>query len=87
MVRREFFGHINPDGESPFDRMRRGGIQWGGPAAENLAQSQGDAGQVLQLWLDSEGHRAKLNDCRYGFHAIGVSEGRWTHLFFGELDN
>jgi uncharacterized protein YkwD len=87
MVRRGFFGHINPDGVSPVDRMRRGGIHWGGPAAENLAQSHGDAGQVLQLWLDSEGHRANLDDCRYGFHAIGVSEGRWTHLFFAELGN
>jgi uncharacterized protein YkwD len=86
MVRRGFFSHTNPDGESPFDRMTRAGIRWLGPAAENLALSQSDAIGVLQLWLDSQGHRANLDDCRYRFHAIGVSEGRWTHLFFGELD-
>jgi len=86
MVRRGFFAHINPDGESPFERMTRAGIRWRGPAAENLALSKSDALGVLRLWLDSEGHRASLDDCRYGFHAIGVSEGRWTHLFFGELD-
>jgi uncharacterized protein YkwD len=81
MAQRSFFGHVNPDGESPFDRMRRAGIQWVGPAGENLALARNSATDVLRLWLGSEGHRANLEDCRYGFHAVGLSDGYWTHLF------
>lgn len=84
MARRSFFGHVNPDGESPFDRMRRAGIRWVGPAGENLALVHGNANDVLRMWLDSDGHRANVEDCRYGFHAVGLSEGYWTHLFLAE---
>jgi uncharacterized protein YkwD len=87
MARRSFFGHINPDGESPFDRMRRSGIQWIGPAGENLALARSDAAEVLRMWLDSDGHRANLEECRYGFHAVGLSNGYWTHLFLAQRAN
>lgn len=81
MVRRSFFGHVNPDGESPFDRMRAAGIRWSGPAGENLAAFVEDPATVLDRWLRSPGHRANLNDCRYRHHAVGLSQGHWTHLF------
>lgn len=84
MAHRSFFGHVNPDGESPFDRMRRAGIRWVGPAGENLARADGSPGDVLRMWLESEGHRANVEDCRYGFHAVGLSDGYWTHLFLSE---
>lgn len=87
MARRSFFGHINPDGESPFDRMRRSGIRWVGPAGENLALTRSDPAEVLRMWLESEGHRANLEDCRYGFHAVGLSDGYWTHLFLAQPAN
>jgi uncharacterized protein YkwD len=87
MATRSFFGHVNPDGESPFDRMRRSGIRWAGPAGENLAFAGSDAAEVLRLWLDSDGHRANLEDCRYGFHAVGLSDGYWTHLFLADPTN
>lgn len=81
MVRRSYFGHVNPDGESPYDRMRKAGIRWSGPAGENLAAFIEDPVTVLDRWLQSPGHRANLGDCRYRYHAIGLSEDRWTHLF------
>ncbi|MGH7541518.1 MAG: CAP domain-containing protein [Gemmatimonadota bacterium] len=87
MVQRDFFGHVNPDGESPFDRMRRAGIRWNGPAAENLAAFIERPETVLQRWLESPGHRANLEDCRYRHHAIGLSEGRWTHLLLSRPEN
>ena len=87
MATRSFFGHVNPEGESPFDRMRRVGIRWVAPAGENLALAGDDAADVLRMWLDSEGHRGNLEDCRYGFHAVGYSEGYWTHLFIANPAN
>lgn len=84
MARRSFFGHVNPDGETPFDRMRRAGIRWVGPAGENLALARSSATDVLRMWLESEGHRVNVEDCRYGFHAVGLSEGYWTHLFLAQ---
>lgn len=84
MARRSFFSHINPEGESPFDRMRRAGIRWLGPAGENLALARSGPTDVLRMWLESGPHRANVEDCRYGFHAVGLSDGYWTHLFLAE---
>ncbi|MFQ5678299.1 MAG: CAP domain-containing protein [Gemmatimonadota bacterium] len=81
MATRRFFAHVNPDGASPFDRMREAGIRWQGGAAENLALGQATARAVIDAWLLSEEHRSVLEDCTYTHHGVGVAEGRWTHLF------
>lgn len=81
MVDRGFFGHVNPDGKNPFDRIREAGVAWSGPAGENLAASSSAAGTVLGLWLDSPGHKANLDECDYTHHAVGLYDGRWTHVF------
>jgi uncharacterized protein YkwD len=62
MVARDFFAHQNPDGESPFDRLREAGIEWSGGAGENIAWGYPTAAAVLAGWLGSPGHRAKLEN-------------------------
>lgn len=81
MVTRDFFGHVNPAGQSPFDRMRAAGIRWQGAAAENLAEGSTDPRTVLRGWLASTDHRLVLEDCRYTHHGLGLVSARWTHLF------
>lgn len=81
MVRRHYFGHVNPDGKSPFDRMRDAGLSWNGPAGENLASSPRGAETVFESWLASPEHRANLERCAYTHTAIGVSQGLWTELY------
>ena len=81
MASRDFFGHVNPEGESPFDRMRRAGLAWSGPAGENIAASDQDPAVVFDGFLASPTHRQNIERCEYTHHGLGLVEGRWTHLF------
>jgi uncharacterized protein YkwD len=69
MARRDFFDHINPDGKTPFDRLRRAGIPYAA-AAENVAYGTASAKRVLELWLKSSGHRANIENCRYTHRSL-----------------
>ncbi len=80
---RNFFSHTNPDGKSPFDRIKEAGISYKS-AGENIAKGQSTANQVLNSWLNSSGHKANIENCNYTHHGIGyVGEGihLWTHKF------
>jgi len=81
MVQRNFFAHVNPDGDTPFDRLAAAGIEWS-RAAENIAFGFSNADAVLQGWLDSPGHRANIENCGLTGHGVGQFETYWTHLFF-----
>lgn len=80
MVQRDFFDHDNPDGASPFDRLRAAGISYS-RAAENIAWGYSSAEAVLDGWINSPGHRANLENCSLTQHGVGLLETRWTHLF------
>lgn len=80
MVTRNFFGHVNPDGESPFDRLREAGISYR-MAGENLASGYPTAQAAFDGWLRSSGHRANLENCSYTHQGLGLRENRWTHMF------
>lgn len=79
---RNFFSHDNPDGLSPFDRMKNAGISYSS-AAENIAQGYSTADAVLTGWLNSSGHKTNIENCNYTHHGIGhVTDGNyWTHVF------
>ncbi|MDE3720100.1 CAP domain-containing protein [Nocardiopsis sp. N85] len=79
MDRRNYMSHQNPDGEGPGERAARHGYDaWG---AENVAKGQTSAAQVMDAWMNSEGHRANILNC--GLKAIGVGESgnAWTQKF------
>jgi len=80
MLDRAFFAHTNPDGLSPFDRLRDAGIGYS-RAAENIAWGYPSAEAVLQGWLGSPGHRANLENCALTRHGVGLVGTYWTHLF------
>lgn len=80
MLQRDFFDHVNPDGASPFDRLRAAGVDYS-IAAENIAWGYVSAESVLDAWIDSPGHRANLENCDLTHHGVGLSETHWTHMF------
>lgn len=80
MVDRDFFSHTNPDGKSPFDRLREAGIEYRS-AAENIAWGYGTASAVLAGWLGSAGHKANIENCSLTQHGVGLRGTHWTHLF------
>jgi uncharacterized protein YkwD len=84
MVRRDYFSHTNPEGQSPFDRLRAAGVTYAA-AAENIAYGYPTAAGVLQGWLNSEGHRRNLENCEYTHHGVGLNRGKWVEVFIRRL--
>lgn len=70
MADREYFAHVNPDGQSPFDRMRAAGIDYR-TAAENIARA-GSVDVAHRLLMDSPGHHANILDPRQARIGIGI---------------
>lgn len=80
MIARSYFDHDNPDGESPFDRLRAAGVSYRG-AAENIAYGYPSAAAVLNGWLNSSGHRRNIENCSLSEHGVGLQGTHWTHVF------
>ncbi|MEU8706719.1 CAP domain-containing protein [Streptomyces sp. NPDC048565] len=84
MAARDFFGHTDPDGATPWDRAEAAGVK--GLGGENIARGQADAQAVMDAWMNSEGHRANILNCDYKTLGVGVhlgSGGPWWTQDFG----
>ena len=79
MSRRRFFSHTNPDGESPFDRMRDAGIEFRA-AGENIASGQTTADQAFEGWIRSRGHRKNIESRLFTHQGIAVHRNHWTQV-------
>jgi uncharacterized protein YkwD len=85
MATRNFFAHTNPDGASPFDRMRAAGYD-GRLMGENIAAGYTTAQAVMDAWMNSAGHRANILNCGFKDIGIGFATGGsfrfyWTQDF------
>ncbi|MCH0541264.1 CAP domain-containing protein [Streptomyces sp. MUM 203J] len=84
MAERDFFSHTDPDGNSPWDRAAKAGIE--GLGGENIARGQADAAAVMEAWMNSEGHRANILNCDFNTLGVGVhfaDGGPWWTQNFG----
>jgi len=70
MAKRGFFSHNNPEGQSPFDRMKQAGISYK-TAGENLAINT-SVSAAETAFMKSSGHRANILDSSYTEVGIGV---------------
>lgn len=70
MINRKFFSHYNPEGQSPFDRMRQAGISYR-YAGENLAINR-NVTAAETAFMNSPGHRANILSPNYTEVGIGV---------------
>lgn len=82
MATRNFFSHTNPDGLSPFDRIKNAGISYK-TAGENIAMGQKSAEQVVEAWMNSEGHRKNILNASFTKMGLGHVNNYWTQLFIG----
>jgi uncharacterized protein YkwD len=75
MVRRHYMDHTNPDGQDPGDRMAAAG--WHGSGwGENIAAGYSTAQKVFNAWMNSDGHRANILNCRFTKIGIGYDPGQ-----------
>lgn len=77
---RSFFDHNNPDGKSPFDRLKADGIVYQ-KAGENIAAGQSSAIFVHENWMNSKGHRSNiLGD--FSHLGVGVYFGGNSNVYY-----
>lgn len=87
MVYNNFFAHTNLNGESPFDRMDNENINYMA-AAENIAYGQASPEEVIECWMNSDGHRQNILNPDYDEIGVGISVADtkiiyWTQCFIG----
>ncbi|SDH81592.1 uncharacterized protein, YkwD family [Alteribacillus persepolensis] len=80
-----YFSHNSPNHGSPFDMMDAYGIDYRG-AGENIAAGQTTPEQVVQGWMDSQGHRENILNGDFTHIGVGHVEGGsyghyWTQMF------
>jgi uncharacterized protein (TIGR03000 family) len=83
MARQEKLDHILDD-KAPDDRIRASGyraINWG----ENIAFGQRTAAQVLDTWMNSEGHRKNILNEDFTEIGIGVAISQDGLLYFTQV--
>lgn len=84
MATRNYFSHQSPDGERFTDRYARQGLERAG--GENIAMGTSlDELDVLDLWVNSEGHRSNILESDYRYLGVGAyrSGGSAKASFFG----
>jgi uncharacterized protein YkwD len=73
MHARGFVDHVNPDGDTWYDRIAFAGYYYS-RAGENIRSGSATAEEAVQAWLDSPGHCVNL--FRADYYDIGVGHYR-----------
>ncbi len=82
---RNFYGHVNPDGESPFDRLQAANYDCWPMGGENIAVkwTYATAAETTQAWIASTGHRANIESVHHVRIGIGSATdedfSRWYY--------
>ncbi|SFB16331.1 uncharacterized protein, YkwD family [Lentibacillus halodurans] len=85
MAENNYFSHDSPNYGSPFDMMKQYGISYQ-TAGENIAKGQQTPEQVVNGWMESEGHRENIMNPNFTHIGVGYVEqgNHWTQQFIGK---
>src|SRR5690625_727952 len=85
MLVNNYFDHNSPVYGSPFDMMDAYMIHYRS-AGENIAKGQRSPEEVVNAWMNSEGHRANILNASFTHIGVGfVEDGNiWTQQFIGK---
>lgn len=88
MGQRGFFSHTNPEGLSPFERLRALGYKNYNLSGENIACGQTSPEHAMQSWMQSAGHKANILNATYTALGVGFARGAsgrcttlWVQVF------
>lgn len=81
MAERDFWGHTNPDGEGPFERIEAAGYTGGWPQGENIAAGYPTPEAVVDGWMKSDGHCSNIMEPGFTEIGVGVYQNYWTQKF------
>ena len=79
------FSHTRPNGSSFSTVLTENGISYQG-SGENIAWGQRTPEEVMNGWMNSEGHRANILNSRFtkigvGYYQNSAGRNYWTQLF------
>ena len=85
MAQKNYFSHQSPTYGSPFDMMRNFGISYK-TAGENIAAGQRTPTEVMESWMQSQGHRENILKREFTHIGVGYCKGgaygtMWTQQF------
>jgi uncharacterized YkwD family protein len=85
MSANNYFSHTSPTYGSPFDMMKKFGITYN-YAGENIAMGQQTPQEVVNAWMNSEGHRKNILSPNFNYIGVGyVAQGNyWAQDFIGK---
>ncbi|WP_462408855.1 CAP domain-containing protein [Neobacillus sp. Marseille-QA0830] len=85
MQQNHYFSHTSPTYGSPFDMMRDFGVTYKS-AGENIAQGQRTPQEVVNAWMNSEGHRKNILSPNFTHIGVGFEETgkNWSQMFIGK---
>lgn len=85
MAQKGYFSHNSPTYGSPFDMMKQFGISYR-TAGENIAQGQRTPQEVMQSWMNSQGHRENILKREFTHIGVGYCEqgNHWVQMFIGK---
>lgn len=83
-----YFDHQSPTYGSPFEMLQQFGVSYSS-AGENIAAGQQTAQEVMNGWMNSEGHRANILNPSFTHIGVGTVTGGnygiyWTQLFISK---
>jgi uncharacterized protein YkwD len=77
MVRRHYFAHVSPSGQTVTDRVRRAGYD-GGRLGENIGWGSGSLATpaaIVQAWMNSPPHREIILTPAFRDLGVGIAQG------------
>ena len=85
MINRGYFSHQSPTYGSPFTMMQNFGLRFSA-AGENIAYGQRTPQDVMNAWMNSDGHRSNILSRVYNQIGVGVAKAAngtfyWTQMF------
>ncbi|WP_419726957.1 CAP domain-containing protein [Terrisporobacter petrolearius] len=88
MINKNYFSHTSPTYGSPFDMMKQFNISYKA-AGENIAMGQKTPVDVVNAWMNSQGHRENILNPNFTDIGVGVAKSSngtlyWTQMFIGK---
>jgi uncharacterized protein YkwD len=80
MAERNYFSHTSPEGWSVYERLRGVHMPFR-MAGENIAWGQSRGWEVMNDWMNSDGHRSNIMNISFGRMGVGVWNYRWVQVF------
>lgn len=81
-----YFDHTSPTYGTPFQMLRQFGISYNA-AGENIAKGQKTPEEVMDDWMNSQGHRENILNANFTQIGIGIVQKGgtfyWTQMFVG----